>query len=802
MRFDLTYGWIFFWSAIGLLFERVWSSFWPALSVVFFYAGLSLINFPLMFGNTGHLVLLVAFATGFVFCAMRLGTAFRFPQVRDIERHIEEQSALAHRPLESLQDRPIDGLTPGALALWQKHLRQMSKLRHKLCIYRPKPDTARQDRYALRHAALMLFILGFFIAQDQALPRLQQGLQPDISLLIPRQEAALDMWIVPPEYTMKTPVFLASAQNSVPLTAKDIHVPQGSLLKIRMSGHPFAPRLSYAGEAHDFTKISSRNFTLEMPLETSGALHVRQGFRNLGRWNVTATPDTPPHITLEDAGPAPRGILKVLYSVKDDYGITKITGTIRPTPDMKDDFGDVAYVFDLSLPSSGQERNVASIDLTSHIWAGFPVMLTLTAEDNMGQVTESTAKTIILPSRHFTNPLAQSVITERQKLLWPQNILGRKVISNNLIAILTRPALYKGDIRIFMALNAAARRLMYDTGMEATASVQDVLWDIALKLEDGGLSLAARNLSDALQKLSQALHNKNTPKEELEALQEDVREKMQAYMQTLARELQQRLAQGKKTQNVSPELANKFMKHIDIQQLMDQMRALANGDSREIMQKMAEYLRNAVDNLDLSQMEKMQEEQAKAMEALQEMQDLIHRQESLFDRTNKLAPEESGAEEAKEQSGIRAKLGDIARQLGESLETLPENIGKADQSMKEAEGALKKGTPKDSLPHQKTALEELQKGLDDSIKQMSEQMQQTLLSFGLFGQESNFGEGYDPLGRKEDTGTTGTDDIKIPDEKERRRVQQIIEELRGRRNDFERPKVERDYIDRLLEMFN
>ena len=43
--------------------------------------------------------------------------------------------------------------------------------------------------------------------------------------------------------------------------------------------------------------------------------------------------------------------------------------------------------------------------------------------------------------------------------------------------------------------------------------------------------------------------------------------------------------------------------------------------------------------------------------------------------------------------------------------------------------------------------------------------------------------------------------VKIPDEKERRRVQEIIEELRTRSNDFSRPKSEREYINRLLNQF-
>ena len=63
----------------------------------------------------------------------------------------------------------------------------------------------------------------------------------------------------------------------------------------------------------------------------------------------------------------------------------------------------------------------------------------------------------------------------------------------------------------------------------------------------------------------------------------------------------------------------------------------------------------------------------------------------------------------------------------------------------------------------------------------------------------------DPFGRRiqEEEGssepTTGR--VKIPDKREIQRARRILDELRRRAGDLWRPKIEQDYIDRLLKRF-
>ncbi len=64
------------------------------------------------------------------------------------------------------------------------------------------------------------------------------------------------------------------------------------------------------------------------------------------------------------------------------------------------------------------------------------------------------------------------------------------------------------------------------------------------------------------------------------------------------------------------------------------------------------------------------------------------------------------------------------------------------------------------------------------------------------------GDRRDPFGRRrEGIGGLNNSDIKIPEESELQRAREIMDELRRRAGERQRPKLERDYIDRLLRRF-
>jgi len=785
----MRYFFIFTISYLSLLWERLCNRLWAAASLVLFFIALSLLNIPQGFGTAGHILFIGFFSIALVAVFIRTKGAFSFPARAEVERQMEKASAIKHRPLDTLHDKPVEGLSEESLALWRKHLKKAALYIDRLRIYTPQNNIARQDRLALRHAAVIFLAVGLVVAQNDGMTRIRQAFSPNPGSFTAKTAAAFDLWITPPEYTREPAIFLATAGQGIAVHDKDVHVPQGSILKLRLAGYSFAPRLRYAGQSYTLTQAAPGNFIFEMPLQQSGELRLASLFSRLGQWSITVAPDTAPEISIVQIEATPRFATKITYQAHDDHGIVKMSGLItlaQGNPDNK------TWRFD--IPPSGGASHVE--DLTAHIWAGLPVTVALEAEDNAGHKSTSAASAFVLPERLFTNPIARALIEERKKLLWSDNALTRRAVMENLARIAEQPQLYKGDPVVFLSLAIAVKRLTIGGSGEAVTSVQGLLWDVAVRLEDGGLSLAQRELSDALQKMSNALNDRDISRERLQDILDDVQKKMQQYVQSLAMELQQRLQQGKKIPLLSTELARKFMKNVDLGKMLQQMRQLSQINSRAGLQKMAGSLKSMIDNLDMKKFDQMQEKQMQAMEALQNLDDIIHRQQALFDKTNKTADPAKAKGLSAEQSALRQQLGASLGKLGEILGDIPDNFAKASQSMKLSEDSLGKGRARDSLPHQKTALDELQKGLDNAMSKAAEAMQQSIMSFGLQPNSGNYGEGYDPLGRG-----LSDDSVKIPDEKEQRRVQEIIQELRRRSNEPNRTKVERDYIDRLLDQF-
>lgn len=1036
---NLRYALVFACSYVALLAERVWNSFWPALTVLFFYGGIASLGLVRAFPPVAHAILLFVLTTAFALSALHLGDRFRWPRAREVRRAVEKQSGLRHRPLETALDKPIPGLSSAATELWENYQKRVLKLRGRTVPYRPQSTAAARDPWSLRHAALLLLVIGLVVAQGDAWTRIKGGLFVDVRQWVHAQPAALDAWITPPEYTNLNPVFLAVTQTGAEVEKGAISVPEGSILKVRMSGYTAPPKLTYGdGTPATFTEAATKSFTLEMPLTASGQLKIKQGwFRKLGEWPVTVTPDTPPEVSILDTTPGERSELKLHYKAKDDYGVTAVYGTITPGKAIRDTFGSQPAVFDLQPPSPDKEDHLESADLTSHPWAGSKVTLTLTAEDAALHSVDSAQKEFYLPERKFESAVARRLVYERKRLIWYNNPLTQRLVVRGLADIAIYPQNYRDDRIIYLGLNIAIKRLMYDGSPEAVGSVIGLLWDLAVRAEDGGLSFAKRELSEALQRLSEALKDKDLTKEELQKLQEEVAQKMRDYMSTLASEMQQRMKDGERMKPISPELAKKLMERIDMKKLMEQMRELTQGSERERLQKMADLLKKTVDNTDMNRMRQMQQQQQKAMEALENLQKLIERQQNLLDKTNHLktenkpqppqqdqqqqgsgkdqqngsqqqtnnqqqngqqgqqaqqqggqqqqnaqggqdkspfppmpqadgsnaqqqsgqqgqqsqnsnqqqaqqqqsggqeqgqeqqsggqqqggqqqggqqqggqqsagsqqgqqqggaqgqgqqqgamqgngqqpmpgnengsqqaqegssgpqqgqqqgqqdpregqagqrpgdtgsggggqqqsrqggggdkeghgeggkkaaesAPIRNSGEAAKEQASIRKQLGDVVRDISNSMPDVPENFSNADQSMKGSHGSLQQGDTRGSAPQQKQALDELQSAQDALLQQLADSMRDVMLTFGSGGGGGSNGEApqgncdhTDPFGRCTD-GPTSTEDVGIPDEKERRRVQEIQEELRNRSNDYQRPKVERDYIDRLLDQF-
>ena len=128
-----------------------------------------------------------------------------------------------------------------------------------------------------------------------------------------------------------------------------------------------------------------------------------------------------------------------------------------------------------------------------------------------------------------------------------------------------------------------------------------------------------------------------------------------------------------------------------------------------------------------------------------------------------------------------------------------EGFGEAGEAMGGAEQALGQGEGERATGEQGRALEALRRGAQDLMQQMQLAMQ---------GEEGETGEGgrrqssdRDPLGRpRATTGPDFGDSVQVPDEIDTQRARQILEAIRKRLGNALSPEIEREYLERLLQM--
>jgi uncharacterized protein (TIGR02302 family) len=197
-------------------------------------------------------------------------------------------------------------------------------------------------------------------------------------------------------------------------------------------------------------------------------------------------------------------------------------------------------------------------------------------------------------------------------------------------------------------------------------------------------------------------------------------------------------------------------------------------------------------------------DRAHGKQGQQSMGDLQQDQQGLRDRLKKLQQELAkrgmgqGEQGQQGEKGQKGQNGDPQQGDGE------DGLGEADSAMNDAGSKLGQGNADGAVDSQGQALEAMRKG----AQKLAEGMQQ---GDGdgqgngpgdRAGRQQNGGNANDPLGRPLHGREFGDDmTVKVPGEIDVQRVRRILEELRRRLADPQRPKIELDYIERLLKDF-
>ncbi len=499
--------------------------------------------------------------------------------------------------------------------------------------------------------------------------------------------------------------------------------------------------------------------------------------------------------------------------------------------------------FRLDIPrrNARDGKGLTSKNLTEHPLAGKRVRITLVAKDAAGQTGRSPPYEMIMPSRPFSEPLAAAVAEERQTFALDTRKMPEAIALNEALTI--RPEETIPNTTHYLLIESALTRMKLAKGDEQLKDTAQYLWDIALGIEEGDLSLAERRLRDAQQNLADAL-NRNAPDAEIKKLMDELRKAMQDYMNELAQRLQNMPMQP--NQN-----AQNFLRQQDLQRMMDQIENLARSGNRDAAQQMLSDLQRLMNNLQTARPQRgQQQENSQLTQQMNKLGQILRDQQKLMDETFRLdqqlrdrmqrgdpnmddmMPGEEGQQQQQqgqqEQQGqqpgdqmtaeqLREALKQLRGQqdaLGKQLQELQKSLGDMGmkpgegfgQAQREMEGAgrdLGQGNGSSAVEGQGRALEALRQGARDMMSQMMQAQQGQQGQQGPNGQLGQGNQnGRDPLGRprQTDLGPDMNNDVKIPDEIDVQRAREILDAIREKLGNNPTQAIERQYLERLLDI--
>jgi uncharacterized protein (TIGR02302 family) len=870
-------------SRLALVGERVWEALlWPFLVLAAFLI-LSMFDLWSVLPPLLHRALLVAFAVALLVSLLPL---IRIPMPTRAEalRRLERNADIKHRPASSYEDKLGTTSRADTAILWAAHRERLSRLVAKLKPSWPLPRTDRKDPYAIRAGLLLVFIVALLAAGPNRWDRITAAFTPAA-----RTSAALmrlDAWVTPPVYTGVAPIVLADGSEPVGAgneTFRALSVPERSELIVRA----FAPRgepVSLVSQPDDgspanavIPKLTGSQGLLEfkLPLNSPGAVDVRVSGNTVTKWRFDLIKDGSPQIALMgNPTTTPRGALRLSFRATDDHGVASAEarfaladsedaeGLAAQAPQLDGGTPEAdplleAPLMPLQLPKVNAKlvEGKASQDLTAHPWAGLKVRMTLAARDQAGQAGLSEPYEFILPERKFTKPLAKAVVEQRKKLVRERDSATNVAMALDALTIGGERAI--PDSPVYLALRDAYWRLDTDQSPESIASVVSQLWDLALRIEDGNIPEAERDVKAAQDRLSEALKRNASP-EEIDRLVDELRNALSRYLQALAEQAQQK---GNLPEQKSQD-GQQVVSDQELDKLLNKIEQLAKSGSKELAEQMLSELKDILERLQTGTFSDNAKQQ-RVGKMMKDLNELVSKQQKLLDETFKARreqggnrpndafnvsppgqpmefgpgifmapfgmPQEEGSDSGQSPGGnesAQGKSGGRGQQQGEKAQGQRpggrfDDLGRRQGELRDALQSLidrfriEGANPPDQFPEAGEAMGDAKEALGQSnldratdeqgraleqLRQGAQSLAEQMMENGETQASKGQGNsGKDPLGRPDrsnrpDLGLS----VKVPDQIDIQKAREVLDELRRRLGDPSRPMIELDYLERLI----
>ena len=840
----------------GLVAERGVRAFWPLWTVLIAVLAALMLGVQDLLPLEAVWGIAVVSVLGVLWAAVRGIQHFRLPDRAEALDRLDR--TLPGRPIAAISDSQAIGAgDPASEAVWAAHVARMAEKARDAKAPKPDLKLSARDPYALRYVALLgltVAVLFGSVLRVASVAEMTPGNQ------VVASGPSWEGWVEPPLYTGLPSLYLNDISRDdfeVPEGSRVTIRFYGEIGALSLS-ETVSTRTEDVPPATDpvqaFDVLQSGGIGIDGPggqswditvtedenpsIEFDGPISQGEG----GRLEA-------PFVASDDYGVTSGQMVVTLdlAEVERRYGLT-----IDPEP--RD-----PIELDIPITISGDRTQFSEVvidDFSEHPWANLPVSASLSAQDSAEHEGLSAPQFANLPGRRFFDPLAKAIVEQRRDLLW--NRANAPRVAQVLRAVSFQPESIFRSETVYLKLRFAVRRLetrvslgrLTDDVIDETAAA---LWGLALEIEEGDLGDALERLRRAQDRLSEAIENGATDAEIAELMQE-LREAMQDYMSQLAQQ------QGEGEQ---PEMAeNQEMQEMtgeQLQDMLDRLQELMEQGRMAEAQQLLDQLRQMMENMQVAEGQQGGQQSAgeQAMEGLAET---LREQQGLSDdafrdlqeQYNPNAPagqsrdnegrggdgERRGAQndqpesqgeggqqgrggepggQDQQQDGGDGNLADRQQALRDELnrqrQSLPgagtpegdsarDALGRAGEAMENAEDALREEDFAGALDSQSQAMEALREGMRDLAEQMAEQQQQQGGQQGQqLGQNDPNGS-RDPLGREAgQNGRIGTDEQLLQGEDVYRRARELLDEIRKRSGEQNRPTEELEYLKRLLERF-
>ena len=746
-----------------------------------------------------HVFALILFLAIIVFFLKANKKYFKFISYKYSVNWLEEKNFKNRNPFVAIQDRPAE--KNHNKSLWKAHIKQSQVYMSNINFFIPKIYFDSEDPLKLRLLFILFFIISLFWGYSN------NAIEKNISKMFTvtfkehnfnKESFNILAWVEPPNYTNLSQINIEIEE----LKNKTIHVPYASELLIQTSGLDNNIKV-IVGENQEYKKnIKSNDFEIRHKITKMENIKILVAGKLVSNLNLDVIKDFPPEVKFMSKPETVNGVsLKFSTSAKDDYRVKKANVSFSK-PMSYDHFKDDPLLFELLITNERAKDGVKSFfyeNLSDHLWAGDNSKVRITVFDDLNQkgFIENNLK---LPEKNFYSQSAEliykiranlakkKISLEEGKQAIDKIILGKKKFLNNRL-VKNRYELVTLNFKEINSLPLSSEDLFYKN-----------LWDLAVSIEEGTLVSSKNHLEQIEQNLFDSIKQRETDK--ISTNIEEYKESIESLLDLKNEEGKNSITNNENNKNIKNQIDKATNALQDL---------LKTGSKENLHQKIQELkqLSESIKNPNRLDKNELLKEQMKK-DVINKLSDLLNEQEIIMEESFneaanrgkfKQSSEGSGGRTSKEkQENLRNTLGNIMRDIGESENEIPQELGRADRAMRQATRELENGRPDQASNAQGRAAEMLQRAMNkirynnDLAQNIPESNREDLTRLN----EQNY---TNPIDAPEYQGTSSGGNLDLPDTVKVQEAQKIVRELYGRYNEKERSAKDKRYIKNLLDWY-